>query len=152
MPRDHHYLFAHTLLRKQFLGNPDRVAEELQGPMRDAFLMFLWDEVGKVVDDVLPPVALNSDGTQSLSLEVLGVDERDGWTWIVVQLPPAEQIGEAHWAVLLARPGVGRYFTITRSTEPTLATLAEYTGAQRVSLGASDVDLEGQLERIAELL
>ena len=150
LPRDHHYLFAHVLLRNQFFGSPTRVIEELSGAMRDAFLMYLWEEVGKVADEVVSPVGHSGGAVRSL--EVLGTDERDGWLWLVVQLPPAEQLGEAHWVVLLVKGGETRYFTITRSVDAETATLAEYKGEQRVSFGGGPVDVDAQLERIASLL
>jgi len=156
MPRDHHFAFAKRVLPQQVFQNPERVFAELRGPMREPFLFFLWQELGKTVPQALPhcaPGVKHPGGMEELiSLDVAGADVRQGIEVVVVQLPPPEQPSEA-WYVALVRSVRGvRVFTWERSNE-TDAVLAEVRPDGRANFGFfPNWSLQGFLDALGELV
>jgi Domain of unknown function (DUF4328) len=149
MPREHHYTFTHRLLPSEFFKAPDRVVQELSGPMGGTFLFYLWEEIGKVAS---APIKAADTGTlpgtnqqmQVLKLDVAGVTQDGNRTLIVISLPPTEFPGEAMFVAVVNDNGRPRYFAFERNAgvpslgeDPDSAYLAEYGSDQtRTSHGA----------------
>ncbi|MCA9606089.1 MAG: hypothetical protein KC619_10870 [Myxococcales bacterium] len=127
--RDHHYLFSHTHLRNQALRDPQKVVTELQGPMRESFLFFLWEQVEGVA----------STPVSAAGLGVEGVDALGAGTIALVRMPPAEHPTESLFAAIWVGPANARYFVFDRSaSDPSQGNLAELElDETRVSLGSS---------------
>jgi hypothetical protein len=156
MPRDHHYLFAKQLLPSQCFKNPDQVFGELRGPMREAFLMFLWTEVGKQVPQPLPHVdiAPRAPGgvPEVVALNVVGAEVRQGLEIVVVQMPPATEPNESWFIALTRRAGAVRVFSYERSADGE-AVLAELQQNGRANMGFfPDVTLNGFLTALSPVL
>lgn len=142
-PREHHYLFAHHLLHKQVFESPEQVFSELAAPMRDAFLMFLWESVGEVVDQqvkVADVGTIGGTGTPAVhKLAVMGVDDRGGWNLILLSMPPTEAAGEAIYVGLARRGTAVRYFLCEHSLTPGQPTFAEKRAdGSRINMGHLD--------------
>ncbi len=127
LARDHHYLFSHTHLRNQALRDPRKVITELQGPLRDSFLFFLWEQVEGVA----------ATKVDAAGLGVEGVDALGPGTLALVRLPPSEAPTESLYAAIWVGPAGARYFVLDRSTsDPAQGVLAELElDETRVSFG-----------------
>ena len=138
MPRDHHFAFAKRVLPGQAFSFPDRVFAELRGPMREAFLMFLWNEAGKTTAQTLPHVghaARSSQGfPEAIALDVVRVGVIGQTEIVVVQMPPALEANEAWFVALTRTAGQVRVFTYERSMQAELV-LAEVRPDGRTNFG-----------------
>lgn len=142
-PREHHYLFSQHLFHQHVFESPDKVFEELNAPMRDAFLMFLWDSVGEVVDVALKPVdvgTIGGVGEQGVhKLEVMGVDRRGGFELAMVSMPPTQVAGETIYIAIARRGDDVHYFLFEHSAEPGHPTVARKNAdGTRINLGRRD--------------
>lgn len=138
MPRDHHFAFAKRVLPGQAFAAPDRVFAELAGPMREPFLMFLWNEAGKGASHPLPHVgnAVRSPGgfPETIALDVVRVGVVGQTEIVVVQMPPALEPNEAWFVALTRTAGQVRVFTYERSAQADLV-LAEIRPDGRANFG-----------------
>ena len=157
-PREHHYLFAQHLLHKHVFEDTDKVFQELNGPMREAFLMFLWDSVAEVADAQLPPVDVGTIGGTGdpavHKLDVLGVDRTTGWEIAVLSMPPTEAPTEAAFIAIARRGPNVRYFLYEHSAQAGRLNFTEKRAdGTRINFGpSSDVSAQGLLRAIgAEL-
>lgn len=127
LARDHHYLFSHTHLRNQALRDPHKVITELQGPLRDSFLFFLWEQVEGVA----------ATKVDAAGLGVEGVDALGPGTLALVRMPPSEAPTESLFAAIWVGPAGARYFVLDRSaSDPAQGVLAELERDEtRVSFG-----------------
>jgi len=108
--------------------------------MRDAFLMFLWDSVGEVVDVQLKPVdvgTVGGAGEQGVhKLEVMGVDRRGGYQIALISMPPTQAAGEAIYIAIARRGDDVHYFLFEHSLEPGHPTVARKNAdGTRINLG-----------------
>lgn len=156
MPRDHHFAFAKQVLPQEVFRNPDRVFAELRGPMREPFLFFLWQELGKTLPSPIPhcaPGVKAPGGMEELvTLDVVGADLRHGTEVVVVQMPPPEQPNEAWYLALLRNTQGVRIFSWERSAEGD-AVLAEIRPDGRANFGFyPNWSLEGFMDALSELV
>lgn len=117
-PRDHHFGFAKRDLTSLAFSSFDKMYQELTGPQRDAFLMFLWQESGKNVAQQLRPVDVGrvpGSGEQGVvKLDVVGALQRNGLEIVVLSMPPALAPNEAVFVALTRQQGQVRVFFYER--------------------------------------
>ncbi len=107
--RQHHYQFAHRVLRDAVLDDPAGARKELSGSRAAKWLRSLWDKAGEETgSDELP------------SLLRVSVASIHGYDAYVVTLPPALHVTEA-WGALIAFPkaegGEACYFLLERGAD-----------------------------------
>lgn len=128
-PREHHLHFAHRQMPREFFGNPAKMMETLQQGMGDTFLFYVWQELGKTLKHPLKHADIGSlPGSKKkevLTLSIVGIDKKDGWTWAVIRLPPTVGPGESVYIIMLQRPGQARYFTVDRTKQAKRGALVE---------------------------
>ncbi|MCA9618029.1 MAG: hypothetical protein KC731_03345 [Myxococcales bacterium] len=156
MPRPHHFNFAKQVLPGQAFQSPDRVFAELRGPMREPFLMFLWEETGRAAGAPLPHVdtAPRAPGgmPELLALDVALVGDVQGREVVIVQMPPAVEANEAWYVALTRAAGQVRVFTYERAMDGT-AVLAEVRRDGRANFGSfADTSLTGLLIALGGVL
>lgn len=115
MPRDHHFRFAKILIPQMVSSNPDRMFDELTGPKREAFLMFLWQEAGKEArGGTIPHVdtaPLNPGGSaQMTKLDSLGSSKAGQYEIVFLTMPAALQANEALYIALVREGRTPRVF------------------------------------------
>lgn len=115
MPRDHHFRFAKILIPQMVSSNPDRMFEELTGPKREAFLMFLWQEAGKESrDGTLPHVdtvpLAPGQPAQMTKLDSLGSSKVGAYEIVFLTMPAALQPNEALYIALVREGRTPRVF------------------------------------------
>lgn len=115
MPRDHHFRFAKILIPQMVSSNPDRMFEELTGPKREAFLMFLWQEAGKESrDGTIPHVDTTplAPGlpAQMTKLDSLGSSKAGQYEIVFLTMPAALQPNEALYIALVREGRTPRVF------------------------------------------
>lgn len=99
-PRAHHFHFAHSALPSLFYQDPDQVLGWLAEPDPRAFLVDLWEDVGRrVVADGLGE-ELSSEGLSSERVT------RETFRGSIVRMPAAVETGET-LLLLLAAPPTG---------------------------------------------
>src|SRR5262245_32897496 len=101
MARDHHFSFAKRLIPGQTFASTDRMFAELTGAQREAFVFFLWTEVGKECKEKLPHVGLAPGGMEMAKLDVVGRIQADGLEVVVISMPPALEPNEAMFLALV---------------------------------------------------
>src|SRR5262245_45987214 len=117
-PREHHFFFAKKMIPTHTFRSPEKMFTELTGPQREAFLTFLWTEVGK---DMPEPLRHGDVGKQPGrthqavgKLDVVGAI-RDGWAEVVViSMPPALAPNEAIFIALVRQGFEVRIFFFER--------------------------------------
>ena len=151
-PRDHHYIFAHHVLRSVAMEQRLKVLAVLASPQADEFLRMLWQEAYTAaaasmqqVGQALPP---------RLEAEVLRVTTGTAANHptAIVTLPPPLGITEAYMVGIVAG-GVSieqpheewdesselRYFTLERGVGDDLSAnrtvLCEWTGERHANYG-----------------
>jgi len=141
MARDHHYLFSHTHLRNQALKHPAKVFGELEKPMAEGFLFFLWQQVEEVA----------STKVDAVGLGVEGIDELGAGRLAVIRMPIPMQPTESYFAALWVGPAGARYFVLDKSAAtPGQATLAELDlDDTRINLGTHPATLDGLLAALS---
>ena len=143
-PRQHHYAFTHLFLPKQAHASPDKLLTELSGPLREGFLFFLWEELGK---------QLGGEKVPAVGLNVAGMDERDGDTYALIAMPAPQAAGETYFAAVVHRPGRTQVFVVDRNVDGTGGVLAKLgPDGSRLSYGACDVDMGSFLARVVDLV
>src|ERR1051326_5844961 len=103
-PRPHHFHFAKQDLPNLAFSSFDKMFQELTGPRREAFLMFLWQESGKNQAQTVSPV----------SLDVMGALNRNGVEIVVIRMPAAVAPNEAVFVALVRAQGQVRVFFYER--------------------------------------
>jgi len=156
MPRDHHFAFAKRVLPGQAFQAPGLVFAELRGPMREPFLMFLWNEAGKGAPQPLPHVgnATRTPGgfPETIALDVVRVGVVGQTEVIIVQMPPALEPNEAWFVALTRNAGQVRVFTYERSTGNDVV-LAEIRPGGRSNFGFfADPTLVGFMHALGGVL
>lgn len=144
LARDHHYLFSHVHLRNQALRSPEKMLEELQKPMREGFLMFLWKQVEEVANESVSAAGLN----------VAGVDQIGGGTLALIQLPTPERATESFFAAIWNGPAGPRFFVFDRSAaEEGQGVLAELElDDTRINMGNHPATQQALLEALGKEL
>ena len=124
--RSHHYHFSHDLLAQQVHRDAAKVLSELEGPLAEGFLFHLWQQCGQQSADQVPAVGLR----------VLGIDERGGLQYAILEMPEALHAGESLFAAILHREGDTRYYVFDRAQSADQATLARLdANGARINLG-----------------
>ena len=128
-PRPHHYQFAHRWLRDIALRyGSDFVRDNPRGNLTGA-LVAMWHEVGTRLPEV-----------QRLAPDGLATDLRPdpSTPMVVVTMPAARHMVEAHFAAIVLCDEQTRYFVLEESwspTEPVATVLGEWIGDSHINLG-----------------
>jgi hypothetical protein len=100
-PREHHYHFAHTALRRLAFEDPDALVTALSAEDAEEFLVRLWKAVGK-------DVAANAENAQDQAATPLTPDGLEaiparlaGRPAAVVRLPEPRAATEAHLVAIV---------------------------------------------------
>lgn len=102
-PREHHYHFAHRMLPVALFNQPEHVWNKLRGEQARAFVETLWEATGAH----LPPSDCISPAGLSLSFsDTLG----GGYMAVVLRLPPARRVTEAHAVCVVFKTGKRKLF------------------------------------------
>jgi hypothetical protein len=106
--RQHHYRFAHVVLRELVLSQPAKSWEAVSGTGVGDFLISAWLGASHGLD---ASQRVSPTGLRVTMREDIG----DGWRAAIVHLPPPEHPTEAHMiAILHKAPSTVRYFVLER--------------------------------------
>ncbi len=163
-PREHIRAFAKQMIPANAFQSPDKMFAELQGPQREAFVFFLWNEAGKQVDKPLPHVDTmkGADGIPRLAkLEVVGALKPVGHEIVVISMPPALNPNEVVFLAIVRRAtGVSVFFyercmgNDHATVSPSEAVLAEVRAdGSRLNHGFKEgLDLEAFKTHLGQVL
>lgn len=139
MALQHPFYFAKQLLVGQVSHAPDKIFDELRGPRREAFLMFLWGEAGRAVDEALPHVGVGRQSAGSElavhKLAVIGALDVGGQEIVVLSMPPALESNEAFYIALVRGGGAPTVYFYERCAEDGEAVLAGVCEGERANYG-----------------
>lgn len=143
-PRRVHYDFSHRLLPTEAHADPMRMLAELRTPLRDGFLLFLWESLGKELGE--------PDAQGAVGLTVAGVDEQDGATYALIAMPAPIADGESHFVAVVHGAGRTHVFVLDRTSdgEGSLAKLGP--DASRLSYGRIAATQDAFLAKVVELV
>ncbi|RQP21418.1 hypothetical protein DZC73_28485 [Albitalea terrae] len=92
-PRDHHYAFAHVVLRDVCASDPLQLFAIVASPEQERFIAWLWEltekRVGKPIAELDP---------KTLAVTTCRIGEHPA---IIVRMPAPEAVAEAHLVGLL---------------------------------------------------
>lgn len=155
--RAHHVLYAHEVMREEFFSNPAGMLDTLEKNMGDTFLFFVWQKLGKTLKHPLKHSDIGtlpgSTKKAVITLSIVGIDRKEGWTWAVIRMPPTEGPGESVYLIMVQRPGRARYFTLDRTKKPKRGALVEWFKDGKSKLvGHSGYDVGKVLDAVSAAL
>ena len=116
----HHYVFAHTALRKACEGDPMFFFEALASDKRDDFLQALWRMVREMCD---------SHGKPTFDISDVEITTRriKNYPAVIVKMPPPREAPQAHFVGVVLMVDVNaetapekpefKYFTLERGED-----------------------------------
>ncbi len=110
---DHHYAFAHRVVRDYVKNDPEEFLALVDSAERDDFVAWLWEQTERYVGEPLTGI-----DTKLTGVEVRTVAR---CRTVIVTLPPPADIGEAYMVAAMISPSApdpttsearARYFTL----------------------------------------
>lgn len=161
MAREHHSIFAKRTIPSQWFRSTERMVAELTGPQREAFVFYLWTEVGKECKEALPHVGPAPDGRGLAKLDVVGRIKSGELEVVVLSMPPATEPNEVMFLALVRGGGRLSVFSYERclgdagaGVHPSEAVLAESRAdGSRINFGFKEgLDLAAFKQHLGEVL
>ena len=109
LPRFHHYVFVHTILKDLFFENGVQLIEVFGSPTGRQTLINLWEKVGSDIegDELLPSENMDVKNYKKNDFEIC-----------LIQLPQPEKVTEAYYIALISGPQGKYYYTLEHTYGP----------------------------------